>query len=135
MVVKSAETRARIARAIWAYSLMSQEQLAEIAGLHPDRLKAIVGRTNPKLATLDELTALAGAIGIPERFALDGFDAIPHDGDRIANLESQLRDIKRRLPPPPGELGRYGEANHSTSLDPPPRLHPVAEDEPPDTRE
>lgn len=79
---------------------MDQNELAKRAGIHRDRLKAIVARTKPKLATLDELIALATVVGVPERFALEGFAAFPDDEGRIAKLEAQLRVLSRRLSEP-----------------------------------
>lgn len=52
------EERCRRARAIWGYSRQPQEQLADAAGIHYDRLRAILGRTG-RPPTIDELLLLA----------------------------------------------------------------------------
>lgn len=98
--------RRRRARAIWAYSRQSQDQLADAAGIHYDRLRAILGSTG-RPPTIDELLALARVARVPDVFVLHGFaDELE---ERVARLEEI---VTRRIealggPRPPGGLGRF----------------------------
>lgn len=88
----AASERARIARAIWAYTGLDQQKLAEAAHIKYSRMRAILAREKPDEATLDELLALARTAGIPDRFALEGF-ASRNGRDleqRVASLEARV---------------------------------------------
>jgi transcriptional regulator with XRE-family HTH domain len=90
-----AQQRARIARAIWAYTTMDQKALAEQSGIKYSRLRAIMARENPDEATLDELLALAEIAGVPEAFALNGFAAVTDDRPGLAARVAALEELVR----------------------------------------
>lgn len=95
----SGAERARIVRAIWAYSNLDQKSLAKTAGMTYSRLRAIMERINPSEATLDELVALTEAVGIPQLFALEGFE--PLNGYQqlavdVADIRTKLRALEDR---------------------------------------
>lgn len=100
MAISGAQEKTRVARAIWAYTLKKQDELASDAGMKFSRLRAILARTDPDEAHLEELLKLAKAAGLPEEFALHGFSAIRTNG---AAQQPEARPV----PPPPGELGRH----------------------------
>jgi transcriptional regulator with XRE-family HTH domain len=91
MAINGALERARIARAIWGYTLKDQETLATDSGVSYTRLRAILARSNPDEATLDELLALADASGVPPDFALNGFFTAATFETRVAALETAVR--------------------------------------------
>ena len=79
---------------MWAFSLLDQDDLANAASIHKDRVRAILGRTNPKQATLEELYALAKAVSAPRAFVDEGF----------AGLEN--RELERRVDRLAADLAR-----------------------------
>lgn len=90
-----AQRTARRARAMWAYSLMDQKDLADKSGIHRDRFRAIIARANPKQASAQELQAIASAAGIPLSFAARGFEL---DDDRdIDELWAEVGRLREEL--------------------------------------
>lgn len=94
MAISGAQPRARIARAIWAYTLLDQKTLAANAGIKYSRLRAIMARETPDEATLDELLALARTADVPEGFALNGFAASDALDQRIATLDRDVSSAR-----------------------------------------
>lgn len=61
----------RRARAAAGYSLKSREELAAETGIKYDRLRSFLGPNGRQTPTLDEVTALVDAAGLPKSFATD----------------------------------------------------------------
>lgn len=120
----TAQATSRRVRAIWAYSLLSQDRLADDAGIHRARLRAILARTNPKQASPQELLALAHVVeDVPLSFAAVGFDSDPEAEvaqlwTEVARLRTAIAELAAGLPagsvrPQPG-----GALVHVLSSDP-----------------
>jgi transcriptional regulator with XRE-family HTH domain len=108
--VGTAERRAR-ARAIWAYSGLTQPDLADASGVDYNRLRAILGQSKDTEVSTDELLKLAQAAGIPRAFVLDGWQPLQagHDQEqRLLDLEEAVRRLvaAARVPGLAGGLGR-----------------------------
>lgn len=88
----SPSDRPRIARALWAYSLLSQEGFAAQAGIHKDRMRAILGRVAGKEPTEVELTRMADVVGVPLRVALGGFG----DDDPVEDIRRLWQEVARQ---------------------------------------
>lgn len=68
---------------------MDQPEFAERAGLTHARVRAIFGNdANKTPPTIDELLAMADAAGVPEAFALHGFDSL-----YATALETQIKEL------------------------------------------
>lgn len=61
----------RRARAAAAYSLKGHKELAAETGITYDRLRSVLGPNGRQTPTLDEVTALVDAAGLPKSFATD----------------------------------------------------------------
>lgn len=90
-----AQTASPRARAAWAYSGLGQEELAERAGLHYDRLRAILAKTNTRYVALDELHQIADATGVPRAFMQNGWE--DETERRLADLEDVVRQLQGGL--------------------------------------
>lgn len=82
------------ARAAWAYSMLKQPELAQKAGLHKDRLRAILGESDATDVKLEELHAIAKAAGVPANFMESGWAT---EDARFAELQATQRQIEARL--------------------------------------
>jgi hypothetical protein len=84
---------------MWAYSGLSQTDLATAAELHYDRLRVILGKTSrgSKGVAIEELWAIADACQVPRWFA-EGWDAAPSKANgQITKLESEVKLLRAGL--------------------------------------
>ena len=99
--VKSSVATPR-ARAAWAYSLLSQQDLAArcpSVGYH--RLRAICGEADETDVELEELYEIAEAAGVPPLFMDEGFERLEDSMlqetlDRVRKLEERLQAVENR---------------------------------------
>lgn len=89
-----ASTATPRARAAWAYSRLKQPELAAKAGIHKDRLRAILAESNAKDVKLEELYAIADATDVPRDFMASGWAT---EDERVARLEDAQRQLEARL--------------------------------------
>jgi transcriptional regulator with XRE-family HTH domain len=79
---------ARRVRAAWAYSGLSQEELAEAAGLKEGTIRGYLSKSRPNTPGPADLAAIADACGVPRSFMEEGFGASdPELVERVAGLE------------------------------------------------
>lgn len=90
-----AQTASPRARAAWAFSGLDQRDLADRAGLHYDRLRAILAKTNSRDVTLDELQKIADATGVPRAFMENGWT--DDTTRRLSALEDQVTQLRGGL--------------------------------------
>lgn len=84
---------------MWAYSGLSQKDLAAATGLHYDRLRVILGKTTrgDKGVAVEELWAIADACQVPRWFA-EGWNAAPDKSNgRLAELERDVKQLRADL--------------------------------------
>lgn len=86
--------RRRVARALLAWSGKTQPQLAKESGIPAARIKAWSDKRNTP-PTTDELFVLAGAVGAPEHFVVDGWASPLHE--RVDELEALTAEISGTL--------------------------------------
>lgn len=83
---------------------MSQPDLAKKAHIHPDRLRAILGASNRRDVSVEELYAIAEATGVPRAFMESGFEgptgaAVTGEGIRgeLAKQRAELAEQRAAL--------------------------------------
>jgi transcriptional regulator with XRE-family HTH domain len=94
----SPEERTRRARAIWAYSMLTQVELAERASIAPRTLANYLEKNKPA-PPLTQLYKIADACGVPRTFMEEGFSVPVSDDDgRVLELEERLDAVGVALP-------------------------------------
>jgi hypothetical protein len=94
----SAEETARRCRAAWAYTALGQSELAARAGIHKDRFRRLIARSNPDRASIEEMRAIASVTDIPGDFMEHGWDITRwRSPDMLASQLAQLSDTVRAL--------------------------------------
>jgi transcriptional regulator with XRE-family HTH domain len=85
------------ARACRAYAGIKEKALAEATGIEPPRMRRILRPSKPAQPTMDELTAIAEACGVPHVFVELGFAALPGDEpditERVQALEAKMDTV------------------------------------------
>lgn len=94
----SAEETARRCRAAWAYAALDQSELAERAGIHKDRLRRLIARSNPDRASIEEMRAIASVTNVPGDFMEHGWDTTRwRSPDNLAGQLERLADAVHLL--------------------------------------
>jgi transcriptional regulator with XRE-family HTH domain len=87
---RNSELTARV-RAAWAFSGLSQADLAQRAGINSGTLRGYLRKANPNAPELEDAKAIADACGVPRSFMEEGF------GEPPAGLAAQLQEMQTRL--------------------------------------
>jgi hypothetical protein len=85
---------ARRLRAMWAYSLLDQEEFFSELGVATEAGKRMLRRTNASLASEDLLRRAAEQVGWPSSFATMGPPAL---GDDEPTLTERLEAVEHQL--------------------------------------
>jgi len=94
----SAEETARRCRAAWAYAALGQSELAARAGIHRDRFRRLIARSNPDRASIEEMRAIASATDVPGDFMEHGWDITRwRSPDTLTGQVAQLSDTVHSL--------------------------------------
>jgi hypothetical protein len=89
----SAEETARRCRAAWAYAALDQSELAAQAGIHKDRFRRLIARSNPDRASIEEMRAIASVTDVPGDFMEHGWDITRwRSPDTLAGQLERLTD-------------------------------------------
>jgi hypothetical protein len=90
----SEDERRRLARALWAYSLLDQKRFAEEVGIGYHRVRAVLSEKGRDAPTLDELVVMCDALRVPASFGLDGWGAISQLEAVEARLNAELEALR-----------------------------------------
>jgi hypothetical protein len=94
----TAEETAKRCRAAWAYAALGQSELAAQAGIHKDRFRRLIARSNPDRASIEELRAIANVTNVPADFMEHGWDITRwRSPDIHASQLERLADAVRLL--------------------------------------
>jgi hypothetical protein len=94
----TAEETAKRCRAAWAYAALGQSELAAQAGIHKDRFRRLIARSNPDRASIEELRAIASVTNVPADFMEHGWDiARWRSAETHASQLERLADAVRLL--------------------------------------
>jgi hypothetical protein len=89
----TADESARRCRAAWAYAALDQSDLAAQAGIHKDRFRRLIARSNPDRASIEEMRAIASVTGVPGDFMEHGWDVTQwRSPDTLAGQLERLTD-------------------------------------------
>jgi transcriptional regulator with XRE-family HTH domain len=95
---RNAELTARV-RAAWAFSGLSQKQLAAKTGINEGTLRGYLRKAKPNIPGSDEAGLIAKACGVPPSFMEEGFsEQEPGDDARLVALEDQMGAVAVLLP-------------------------------------
>lgn len=94
----AADESARRCRAAWAYAALDQSELATRAGIHKDRFRRLIARSNPDRASLEEMRAIANVTNVPLDFMEHGWDiTLWRSPDTLASQLERLADAVHLL--------------------------------------
>lgn len=85
-------------RAAWAYSGLSQEELAERVGINVRTLEGYLRKSRANTPTLDDAFAIADACWVPRWFIEEGFGEEEADmRERLVAVETAFKELDKEM--------------------------------------
>lgn len=93
--VETTELKRRV-RAVWSYSLLEQNELAEQMGVKPATLRGWLRKQGPRIP-VEVALKMADVCGVPRAFVLDGWDTLRPAPATDPAIEQRLAAIEEKL--------------------------------------